>query len=183
MVSCSRQRAGQPPRSRGAGDGSETGRRQDRFRFAVSDALSVAPSTLIGRVSKRVVDQGGALVLPFIEGYTRRDGTPVRRHWRAPAGTSRETALAIAIVAALFVFGGSPSTPTGGGAGPERLLTPRPTSGATYPVRFPGWGKPVSRPAPAVSYPIRWPGWDKPAPRPVPTVSYPIKWERDGGGR
>ncbi|GEB57178.1 hypothetical protein GCM10017674_78420 [Streptomyces gardneri] len=143
----------------------------------------MAPPTFMGRVSKRVVDQGGALVLPFIEGYTKRDGTSVRRHWRAPAGTSRETALAIAIVAALFVFGGSPSTSTGGGAGTERLPTPRPTSGATYPVTPPGSDKPVSHPAPTVSYPIRWPGWDKPAPRPVPTVSYPIKWERDGGGR
>ncbi|GGU12437.1 hypothetical protein GCM10010272_66950 [Streptomyces lateritius] len=122
-------------------------------------------------------------VLPFIKGYLRRDGTSVRSHWRAPVGTSKQTALAIGIVAAVFVFGGSSGTSAGGEAGTERLPAPRPTSGVAYPIKFPGWDRPAPSPAPTVSYPIRWPGWDKPAPRPQPTVSYPIKWERDGSGR
>lgn len=126
----------------------------------------------------------GTSTLPFIKGYTRRDGTVVRRHWRAPAGTNRETALAIGIVAAVLVFGGSSGTSAGGsGASAERLPAPQSTSAVTYPIKWPAGDKPKTRPAPTVSYPIRWPGWKESAPRPVPTVSYPIRWDRNGGGR
>ncbi|MFF5638125.1 hypothetical protein [Streptomyces sp. NPDC012825] len=95
--------------------------------------------------------------------------------------------LAIGIVAAVFIFGGS-GTPAGGApGGGERLPVPRSSSGVTYPITWPGWEKSASgkapAPAPTVSYPIRWPGWKQAAPRPVPAVSYPIKWDRSGGGR
>ncbi|WP_231500453.1 hypothetical protein, partial [Saccharothrix sp. NRRL B-16314] len=69
--------------------------------------------------------------MPFIKGYTKQDGTVVSAHWRAPAGTSKQTALAIGIVAVVFVFGGS-GTSTGGAAGAERLPAPRPSSRVTY---------------------------------------------------
>ncbi|MFJ9813154.1 hypothetical protein ACIRTB_33550 [Streptomyces sp. NPDC101158] len=120
--------------------------------------------------------------MPFIEGYTKKDGTVVRRHWRAPAGTSRETALAIGIVAALFIFGGS-GRPAGSKTGAEQLPAPRSSSAVTHPIKWPSGEKTAPRPAPTVSYPIRWPGWKETAPRPVPTVSYPIKWDRTETGR
>ncbi|MFJ3767465.1 hypothetical protein ACIPQJ_08720 [Streptomyces sp. NPDC090082] len=124
--------------------------------------------------------------MPFIKGYTKRDGTPVRPHWRAPAGTNRETAWAVGIVAAVFIFGGSGTSPSGG-PGTERSPAPRSSSAVTYPVKWPGWEKTAARkspaPTPTVSYPIRRPGWKETVPRPVPAVSYPIKWDRDGAGR
>ncbi|MFJ4873443.1 hypothetical protein [Streptomyces sp. NPDC088757] len=85
-------------------------------------------------------------------------------HWRAPAGTHKQTVLAFGIVAAVLVFGGS-GTSAGGGPGMEQLPAPRSSSVVTYPIERPGWEKPVPRKAP------------------VPTVSYPIKWDRDGDGR
>ncbi|ROQ26014.1 hypothetical protein EDD98_5597 [Streptomyces sp. PanSC19] len=124
--------------------------------------------------------------MPFVKGYTKQDGTVVRAYWRAPAGTSQQTALAIGIVAAVFLFGGS-GTSTDGATGTERLPAPRSSSAVTYPIKWPSWEKTAPRqapaPAPSVSYPIRWPGWKETAPRPVPTVSYPIKWDRNGAGR
>ncbi len=120
--------------------------------------------------------------MPFVKGYTKQDGTVVRAHWRAPAGTSQQTVLAMGIVAAVFIFGGS-GTSTESGTGTERLPAPRSSKAVTYPIQWPGWEKPAPRPAPAVSYPIRRPGWKETAPRPVPTVSYPIKWDRNGDGR
>lgn len=121
--------------------------------------------------------------MPFIKGYTKQDGTAVRAHWRAPAGTNRETALAVGIVAAVFIFGQSGKS-TGGGAADERLPAPRSSSPVTYPIKWPGSDKPpTSRPASTVTYPIRWPGHKETVPRPLPTVSYPIKWDRSGGGQ
>ncbi len=120
--------------------------------------------------------------MPFVRGYTKQDGTQVRAYWRAPAGTNQQTMLAVGIVAAVFIFGGS-ATSTGSATGGERLPAPRSSVGVTYPVKWPGWDKRTPRPAPTVSYPIRWPGWKQTAPRPVPTVSYPIKWDRNGDGR
>ncbi|WP_033210665.1 hypothetical protein [Streptomyces bikiniensis] len=125
--------------------------------------------------------------MPFIRGYTKQDGTPVRAHWRAPAGTHKQTVLAIGIVAAVFVFGSSGTTTGSTPGGGERLPAPWSSSGVTYPIKWPGREKPAPRkapvPTPTVSYPIRWPGWKQTAPRPVPTVSYPIKWDRSGGER
>ncbi|MFE6819603.1 hypothetical protein [Streptomyces sp. NPDC057675] len=116
-----------------------------------------------------------------MSGYIKRNGTEVRQYWRAPAGTSKQTALAFVIVAAVFVFGGSPMS-TGSGTGTERAPAPR-SSVVTYPIKWPSSGRAAPRPAPTVSYPIKWPGWKETAPRPAPAVSYPIKWDRSGGGR
>ncbi|TXS23047.1 hypothetical protein EAO70_05185 [Streptomyces sp. adm13(2018)] len=113
----------------------------------------------------------------MVSGYIRRNGTAVRQYWRAPAGTRKQTAWAVAIVAAVFVFGGSP-TSAGNGTGPERVPAPRSSSVVTYPIQWPSPGRTVPRPAPTVSYPIKWPGWKQTAPRPAPTVSYPIRWDR-----
>ncbi len=111
----------------------------------------------------------------------------MRAHWRAPAGTHKQTVLAIGIVAAVFVFGSSGTTTGSTPGGGERLPAPWSSSGVTYPIKWPGREKPAPRkapvPTPTVSYPIRWPGWKQTAPRPVPTVSYPIKWDRSGGER
>ncbi|MCP9985415.1 hypothetical protein LUX01_00595 [Streptomyces sudanensis] len=100
--------------------------------------------------------------MPLIRQYTKQDGTVVREHRRAPAGTARETALAVGVVVAVAVFGNT-GAPAGGGASAE--------------------GPPGPRPSPRVAYPIEWPGWDRPVPRPTPTVSYPVRWDRSGGGR
>lgn len=120
--------------------------------------------------------------MPLVSGYIKRNGTVVRQYWRAPAGTRKQTALAIVIVAAVFVFGGSPVS-TGSGTGTERVPASRSSSGVTYPIKWPSPGRAAPRPAPTVSYPIKWPGWKQSAPQPAPTVSYPIKWDRSGGGR
>lgn len=119
--------------------------------------------------------------MPLVRGYIRRDGTSVREHWRAPAGTSKQTALAIGIVVAVFVFGSGRST--GSETGHERVPVPGSSSVVTYPIKGPSSGRAAPRPAPTVSYPIKWPGWKETAPRPAPTVSYPIKWDRRGGDR
>ncbi len=100
--------------------------------------------------------------MPVIEEYKRSDGTVVRRHVRLPAGARRQTAIAGLIVAGVFLFG-SGNTTTGARtqSGQHRLPQPQST----------------------VVYPIKWPGWDKPVVQPTPTVSYPIVFPTTGSGR
>ncbi|MFK0197776.1 hypothetical protein [Streptomyces lavendulae] len=98
--------------------------------------------------------------MPWINGYVRSDGTPVKGHVRLPAGARRETTLL-----GLFVTGGlilgNGTTTAGAGTGTE-----------------------LPRPQPTVVYPIKWPAREKQTqPRPTPTVSYPIVFPGTGNGR
>ncbi|GAA3280210.1 hypothetical protein ACFXB4_24060 [Streptomyces lavendulae] len=102
--------------------------------------------------------------MPWINGYVRSDGTPVKGHVRLPAGARRETTLL-----GLFVIGGlilgNGTTTAGAGTGT-------------------GTGTELPRPQPTVVYPIKWPAWEKQTqPRPTPTVSYPIVFPGTGNGR
>ncbi|MFJ6408151.1 hypothetical protein ACIQK9_21790 [Streptomyces hydrogenans] len=92
----------------------------------------------------------------MIEKYVKADGTVVRKHIRLPAGARRQTAIAGMIVAGVLLFG-SGNTTTGAGPQPGQNRLPRPQSTVVYPIKWPGWDKPVVRPAPTVSYPIVFP--------------------------
>ncbi|MEU1861822.1 hypothetical protein [Streptomyces gardneri] len=92
----------------------------------------------------------------MIEEYKRSDGTVVRRHVRLPAGARQQTAIAGLIVAGVFLFG-SGNTTIGAGTQPGQHRIPKPQSTVVYPIKWPGWDKPVVRPTPTVSYPIVFP--------------------------
>ncbi|KJY47447.1 hypothetical protein VR46_03430 [Streptomyces sp. NRRL S-444] len=100
--------------------------------------------------------------MPWINGYVRSDGTPVRGHIRLPVGARRETTLLGLFVIGAFVLGGGTTT-AGAGA---------------------GTGQELPRPQSTVVYPIKWPAWEKQTqPQPTPTVSYPIVFPSTGSGR
>jgi hypothetical protein len=116
--------------------------------------------------------------MPYIEAYTKADGTYVRGHYRWAAGARHEMAiLAMAAVAIVGIGNGPAGTATGS------QQSPRPQKTATYPVSFGDSGRAVQphsqRP---VTYPIRFPKVERtPAPRQL--VSYPIRFETNGTGR
>ncbi|MFD3808632.1 hypothetical protein ACFWSF_30835 [Streptomyces sp. NPDC058611] len=80
-----------------------------------------------------------------------RNGVRVRAHWRNPADSSRQVGLLFLFVVAIFVLG---NKPMGGAAPVDRKPGPQPT---VYPIKWPGWDKPVVVPKPTVSYPIVFP--------------------------
>ncbi|WP_329201869.1 MULTISPECIES: hypothetical protein [unclassified Streptomyces] len=92
--------------------------------------------------------------MPMVEGYVRADGTKVRRYFRLPAGARKETGLLFMIVVGVWLFGSGPVT-AGGESDPNRL--PQPQATVVYPIKWPGWDKPVVAPTPTVSYPIVFP--------------------------
>lgn len=95
--------------------------------------------------------------MPVIEQYVKSDGTVVTRHTRLPAGARRQTAIAGVIVAGVLVFGGG-NTTTGASEQPGQHRLPGPQSTVVYPIKWPGWDRPVVRSTPTVSYPIVFPG-------------------------
>ncbi|MFG3207954.1 hypothetical protein [Streptomyces sp. NPDC048192] len=84
--------------------------------------------------------------------YERADGTKVRSHSRWAPGARREMTIFAVISLVVLGYGGA-GTGSGGSAGEQ---APRPKSTAVYPVKFPGWDKPLPKPTPTVSYPIRF---------------------------
>ncbi|PRH77903.1 hypothetical protein C6N75_17940 [Streptomyces solincola] len=102
--------------------------------------------------------------MPGVREYFRADGTRVRGHWRNAAGSSGQLLVA-GIVVALVVAHGAGTAPAGAGG--------KPADGKAAVRRAPG-------PKPTSVYPIRWPGWDKPVPQPTTTVSYPIRFPARG---
>ncbi len=104
--------------------------------------------------------------MPWVSGYTRRDGTEVRSYWRSAPG-AKDALAALAVVAVLVVGSGHGAASANGGSGkpvgrtvPARFSQPQQQSG-TQPA-----GTPLIR--------ITWP---------TPEPSYPIVWSTPGGGR
>ncbi len=117
--------------------------------------------------------------MPFVRGYVRSDGTPVRAHFRWAPGARQQMTI-FAVVALVVVSYGHSNTEAQDGK------SPRPASTVTYPIHFnrtPDVPRKAAQPRPTVSYPIKFPTPKKrPAP-PKPTVSYPIDFSKLGGGR
>jgi hypothetical protein len=116
--------------------------------------------------------------MPWIDSYVRRDGTPVRAHWRSAAGSG--TGVLIFGAFLLLIAGHH-----GHAAAGTSHIGPAPARTVHYPITFP----PVAGrahaavPQPTVSYPIKFSDEPRTMARPENTVSYPIRFPSSGNGR
>ncbi|RAJ60627.1 hypothetical protein K378_04445 [Streptomyces sp. Amel2xB2] len=116
--------------------------------------------------------------MPYIEPYTRADGTYVRGHYRWAAGARHEMALlAVAAMTIVGIGNGTPDAATGS------QQSPRPQKTATYPIRFSDSGQAVKpQPQKPVTYPIRFSKVER-NPAPGRSVSYPVHFKTNGRER
>jgi hypothetical protein len=85
--------------------------------------------------------------LPWVRGYVRSDGTPVRGYSRWASGARREMGILAGVALAVVVLGNSGAA-SGSGTGPQPTVR--------YPIKFDTPTSKVTRPQPTVSYPIPW---------------------------